>query len=123
MGGIRAFAGRLTPVDPQAFKLVAALDLSLMVPGLVFGGVLLWQRKPWGYVIAAIASIQSSLYLLVLSVNSIVGIHRGLATAPGELPIWGILEVSTMAVAVVLLRNVPVNRGSGGSAPVVQVRP
>src|SRR5688572_29267924 len=71
-----AFAGRATPVEPEAFKLVAALDLSMMVPALVFGGVLLWRKQPWGYIIAAVAGIQGALYLMVLSVNSIVAIER-----------------------------------------------
>lgn len=101
-----AFAGQPTPVEPEAFKLVAALDISLMVTGLTFGGVLLWQRKAWGYVVATIASVQASLYLLVLSVNSIVAIHRGLAKTPGEVPMWGTLAVFTTAVTLLLLTNV-----------------
>ena len=40
------FTGRPTPVGPDAFRLVAALDLSLMVPALIVGGMLLWQRIP-----------------------------------------------------------------------------
>lgn len=100
------FAGRPTPVEPQAFKLVAALDLSLMVPALTVGGVLLWRRMPWGYVIAPIASIQAALYLFVLSVNAVVAIQRGLANAPGELPIWGPLTILMTIVALVLWMNV-----------------
>ena len=87
------FAGRPTPVEPEAFTLVAALDLSLMVPALTIGGVLIWKWEPWGFLIAAIASIQGALYLFVLSVNSAIAIQRGLADAPGELPIWGTLSV------------------------------
>jgi hypothetical protein len=100
-----AFAGRPTPVEPEVFKLVAALDMSFMVTTLMFGGVLLWRRNVWGYVVAAIASIQASLYLLVLSVNSIVIVHRGLAEAPGEFPIWAVLAASTTASAVRLLAS------------------
>ena len=100
------FGGRPTPVEPEAFRLVAALDLSLMVPALTVGGALLWRRVPWGFVIAAIASIQAALYLFVLSVNSIVAIRRGLTNAPGELPIWGTLTIFTTIVALVLLANV-----------------
>ena len=77
------FAGRPTPVETAAFHLVAALDMTLMVPALVTGGVLLWRRRPWGYLIAAVAGIQASLYLLVLSVNSAVAVSRGLVAAPG----------------------------------------
>jgi hypothetical protein len=100
------FAGRPTPVEPEAFKLVAALDLTIMVPVLASGGVLLWRRRAWGYVVAAIAGIQGSLYLLVLSINSAVAIFRGLAEAPGELPLWGTLAVTTTAVTFLLLANV-----------------
>ena len=108
------FAGRSTPVEPEAFKLVAALDLSLMVTTLVFGGILLWQKNKWGYVIAPIAGIQSSLYLLVLSVNSIVAIRRGLVTAPGELPMWGTLAVVTLAVTLLVLSEARSTHACGG---------
>jgi hypothetical protein len=99
------FAGRPTPVDPEAFKLVAALDLLFMVPALTLAGVLLWRRVPWGFVIAAIASIQGALYLFVLSVNSVVAIQRGLADAPGELPVWSTLTMLLTAIALVLLAS------------------
>lgn len=98
------FAGRPTPVETEAFHLVAALDMTLMVPALVTGGVLLWRRRPWGYVIAAVAGIQASLYLLVLSVNSVVSISRGIVAAPGELPIWGTLMVLTSSATAWLVR-------------------
>ena len=104
------FAGRPTPVETEAFKLVAALDLSLMVPALTVGGVLLWRRMPWGYVIAAIAATQGALYLFVLSVNSLVAIQRGIANPPGELPIWGTLTIFTAAVAVLVFANVRSDR-------------
>jgi hypothetical protein len=100
------FAGRPTPIEPEAFKLVAALDLAIMVPLLLFGAALLWRQDPWGPVVAAIASIQGALYLLVLAVNSWVAIRRGLAEAPGELPVWGTLTVCTTAAAALLLTNV-----------------
>jgi len=105
-----AFAGRPTPIEPEAFKLVAALDILIMATALTFGGVLLWRRKAWGYVLAAIAGIQASLYLVVLSVNSSVAIHRGLVGAPGELPVWGTLAVLTTTATALLLTNVQSER-------------
>lgn len=103
------FAGRPTPATPEAFKVVAALDLALMVPALTAGGTLLWRRRPWGFVLAAIASIQGAAYLLVLTVNSGLAIQRGLAQAPGELPIWGTLFVFMATAALLLLGNVRPN--------------
>jgi hypothetical protein len=99
------FAGRPTPVEPEAFKLVAALDTAIMVPALALGGILLWRRNAWGYVVAAIAGVQGSLYLLVLSINSAVEVLRGLAEGPGELPLWGTLAATTTAVTLMLLAN------------------
>lgn len=100
------FAGRPTPIEPEAFRLVAALDITIMVPALAFGGVLLWRRNAWGYIVAAIAGIQGSLYLLVLSINSVVLIIHGLAEAPGELFQWGPLAVTTTAATALLLASV-----------------
>jgi hypothetical protein len=99
-------AGRPTPFDAEAFKIVAALDLALMVPALISGGVLLWKRRPWGYIIASLASIQGARFLLVLTVTSFVAIQRGLANAPGQLPIWRSLALLTTTVAIILLTKV-----------------
>lgn len=112
MWAAHVFAGRPTPVDPEAFRLVAALDLSMMVPALVSGGVLLWRRRPWGVVLAAIAGVQGSLYLAVLSINSLIAIERGLATWPGELVVWAPLAAVTVSVTLLLLVSVrPRNKG------------
>jgi hypothetical protein len=104
------FAGLPTPIEPEAFKVVAALDLSLMVPALIAGGVLLWRGNPWGRLVATMTSVQAALYLLVLTVNSVVAISRGLAKFPGELPIWGPLAIGAALAAASLLV-------SAGSAP------
>jgi hypothetical protein len=100
------FAGRPTPIEPEAFKIVAALDLTIMVPALTAGGVLLRRRQMGSLPLAAIASIQGTLYLLVLSVNSAVAISRDLAEPPGEIPLWGTLMLVTGASAFALLRHV-----------------
>ena len=100
------FTNRPTPVEPDAFRLVAALDLSLMVPALIIGGWLLWNRKPWGYVLSAMSGIQGALYLFVLSVNSVLAIQRRSVSAPGELPVWAALTVFTTMVVVILLANI-----------------
>jgi hypothetical protein len=111
MWAAHVFAGRALPVSPDAFRLVASLDLTLMVPTLTLGGVLVWRRRTWGYVIATIAGVQGSLYLVVLTTNSAVAIARGLAAAPGELPVWGTLAVGTAAATALLLAGVPRPRG------------
>ena len=100
-----AFAGRATPVAPEAFKIVAALDLTLVVPLLCCGGTLLLLREPLGYFLSAVAGVQGTLYLFVLSINSWVAISRGLAVAPGEVPLWGALAIAVAGLTAILLRD------------------
>jgi hypothetical protein len=108
------FAGRPTPVEPEAFKLVAALDCVSMAPALFLGGLWLWRGHAWGYVLAAIASTQGSLYLLVLSVNAAIFVQRGMAQAPGELILWGTLAALTSSSAILLLVHAPTPRLTAG---------
>lgn len=103
---LHVFAGQPTPIAPEAFRLVAALDLSVTVPALTASGLLLWRRNAWGYVLSVIIGIKSSLYLLLLALNSLLFIQRGMVEAPGELPMWGTLAVATLAATAALLANV-----------------
>jgi hypothetical protein len=100
------FAGLPTPIEPEAFKLVAALDTVLMVPTLAIGGALLWRRNAWGYIVSAIAGVQGSLYLLVLTINAGIAVARGLTAGPGETPLWGGLAAITTAATLMLLAHV-----------------
>lgn len=116
MWGLHVIANRPSPGSPEVFRLVAALDLGIMVPALAIGGVLLWNRKPLGYSLSATAGIQAALYLFVLSVNSALAIHRGLAQWPGELPMWAPLCAATFASVLWLLRNATSTSADGDAA-------
>lgn len=106
MWAAHVMAGAELPVEASAFRLVAALDLALMVPVLSAGGLLLWRRRPWGIVIAGLAGVQSALYLLVLSTNTTLLMSKGAVEPPGELPVWGTLCLLTAIATGVLFSNV-----------------
>lgn len=106
MWAAHVFAGHPTPIEPEAFKLVAALDTVLMVPALTVGGAMLLRRQPWGYVLACAAGVQASLYLTVLSVNSVVLVARRLVAAPGESPFWGTVAATTVGMTLLLFTNI-----------------
>jgi hypothetical protein len=101
------FLGDAPPIDTDAFKLVAALDLTVMVPVLMVSGGLLWFRRPDGSWLGAAAGIQASMYLAVLSVNSALAVRAGHTDAARELPVWGTLAFLTAAIATLLVRQMP----------------
>ncbi len=80
----------IVTISGHVTNVVFALDLTLLVPWLVLGAVWLMQHKPWGYVIAGMLCVKGPLYTLILAVNTLLVIQRGLADG-GELPLWIIL--------------------------------
>ena len=97
------FNGKL-PLEPEAFKLVASLDLVIIVPAMIISGISLLQKQSIGYLLGVIIGIEGSLYLFILSVNSVIS---GIAVKnfPGELPIWGSLFLIETIGIVLLLTN------------------
>ena len=53
-------------MPPAAVHLVYALDLSLLAPSFLAGGLLLWRRAPWGRILAVAVNLFGAAYLVVL---------------------------------------------------------
>lgn len=47
-------------------NIVFALDLALLVPGLVLAATWLWQRRPWGYILGAMMLVKGTIYPMAL---------------------------------------------------------
>lgn len=47
-------------------NIVFALDLALLVPGLVLAAIWLWQRRPWGYILGAMMLVKGTIYAMAL---------------------------------------------------------
>ena len=100
------FAGVLPPVIEQAgshTSIVFALDLSLLVPAMALGGVWLWQRRPWGYVLGTVMAVKGATYTLALAA---MAVFAGRAGVPGSwelLPLWAGLSAVTGVAAGLLL--------------------
>lgn len=99
------FGGTEPSVGVDAFGTIAALDLSLIIPFMVLGGVLLWRGRPWGYVLGAIYTVKGASYTLALTAGSVVGAARGVEGTLEQIPIWGAMSVLGAVAAVTLLRG------------------
>jgi hypothetical protein len=87
-------------------SIVFALDLSLVVPFLMVGAIWLWQRRPWGYVLAAILSVKGAVYMLALAAVTLLAVREGVSESAAELPLWGLLSLAFATASVFLLANV-----------------
>jgi hypothetical protein len=48
-------------VDP-VLRLVSTLDLMMPLPAMFLGGILLWRRRPWGYVLSGLVLVMITFY-------------------------------------------------------------
>jgi len=60
-----------TDLDPIA-HVVVIMDLTVQLPALLLGGILLWRREPFAYVISTALLLQAGVYLIGLSVITMV---------------------------------------------------
>ncbi|HEV8089027.1 MAG TPA: hypothetical protein VGQ50_10220 [Actinomycetota bacterium] len=61
--------------------MVFALDLSLMVPSMAVGGLWLWRRKPWGYVLATALCVFGAAYQANLAAAGVFQSNAGVEGA------------------------------------------
>lgn len=96
------FTGKL----PEAPPLIFALDLSIIVPTTALAAVLLWQRRPWGYVLGAIMLVKAFTYGLglVLSTAFVAGFSAS-GTWDPLLPFYVFIAVGGLLSGLALLRH------------------
>lgn len=92
-------------LDEGGFKLVAALDLPLVVSGVALAAAWLWRRRPWGYVLATMFNVKGATYTLVLTAGSLYAAGAGVEGAADLVPLWVSLGAASLLAAVLLLRN------------------
>jgi hypothetical protein len=86
-------------------SVVFALDLSLVVPVLLLGAVWLWQRRPWGYVLAAVVNVKGAVYMLALSGATAASFQFGFLEDPSQIVLWLVLGAGSLLAVLRLLRN------------------
>lgn len=101
---IIALTGHVTHIVP-------ALDLTLLVPWLILGGVWLWQRKPWGYVLGGMMMVKGALYTLVLAGAGYSAVQAGYPESAAEIPLWGSLWVGFVVGFGIMVYNFQRGRG------------
>lgn len=105
----------VTGEDPglgqEAFRLIAALDLSFVVVPVAVAAAWLWRRRAWGYVLAVVMHVKGAVYALLLAIGSAVGGPIAQGGGDGLLGLWLVFAVGSTVSLVVLLAGVRVGEG------------
>ena len=88
-----------------ANNLVAALDLSLVVPIVLLSGIWLWQYRPWGYVLAVMSNVKGAVYTVVLIVGSFVQAQSGVEGALDLVFLWIFIFLGCLLSSMYLLKK------------------
>jgi hypothetical protein len=100
------FAGTVPSIGAEPFQLIAAMDLTFMVPWFVVGAVLLLRRDAWGVIVAPIVILKGATYTLVLTTSSTVAALRGIDGTLEQIPIWAAWTALGLLAAWAMLRSV-----------------
>lgn len=110
-----AWLGRILPptlgnqmplLENATTMVIQAMDLGLVLPLVVLGGILLLRRSAWGYLLASVALMKGMTMGIAVSA---MGVNMALQGVPDGLgiliPFMGITLLN-LIMAVILLRNV-----------------
>lgn len=100
-----AFTGRMPDLGEEPFRLIAALDLALVVTPVAMGAAWLWARRTWGFIIAVVLNVKGALYAALLSIGSLAGGPITEGGGDGLLGLWVFLMLGSLGSLAALLVN------------------
>ena len=98
-------------MDGYTTLVTVAIDWRVIAPAAIASGVLIWRRRPWGYVMAVPLLILLALLAPLIAAQTVSQLSAGVILTPGQIvgPVGGFVVLALAAVAVFwsLLRRVP----------------
>lgn len=102
-----AWSGRVVPellnsqtpaaLENTTTRVIQAMDVSLIAPLAILGGILLLRRHPWGYLLASVAVFKGLTMALTVSA---MGINMALAGVPDSVGLLIPFRVLTLLTVI-----------------------
>lgn len=92
--------------------IVFAVDLVLLIPSLIFSGVLLWQKRLWGPILSSVVLVKANAYGLALIFMTVIS-YRSTGVMDPFILLWIVLTVGCLVSLVLLLRNLEAKHSRG----------
>jgi len=99
-------SGTTPALENTTTLVIQAMDLVLIVPLAVLGGLLLLKRSAWGYLLSSVFVLKSITMGLGVSAMGVNMALRGVPDSLGILIPFLTITVLNLLVAVILLRNI-----------------
>ena len=84
-------------------NVTGALDLAFVVAVGLLAAAWLWNRRPWGYVLAVVWNVKGAAYMLALSAASYTAYRAGPAPDATQVGLWAPVGVGCLVAAWMLL--------------------
>lgn len=86
-------------------NIIAALDLSMVIPIALIGAIKLYKKEAWGYVLAVVWNFKSFIYMAALSSVTVVSYMNGATKSLTELFLWMPISIICLIMSYILLKN------------------
>jgi hypothetical protein len=110
-----AWLGRILPpilqgqtplLENATTMVIQAMDLGLVLPLVILGGILLLRRSAWGYLLSSVALMKGMTMGIAVSAMGINMALQGVPDSLGILIPFMLITLLNLVMAVILLRNV-----------------
>lgn len=109
LGGIvPALGSGQAPLDLESYAtlFIQVLDLGLVVPAAFLAGVLLWNRRPWGYLLSSVILVKVVALALAVSAMGVNQMLAGVQISIGEAIMFLPIAIIGIAMTTAMLSNV-----------------
>ena len=109
MWGGLSVASVLAGTTPgSVVHLVVAIDGAVLLPLLLFGGLKLWRREPWGYVLGGLLLTKATTTGFTLAFTSTLSMWWANSVDPNQVflaVLFGVMALIALALLVPYLRS------------------
>lgn len=86
--------------------IIFALDLSLLVPGLIWAAIALWTKHSWGYILGSLMLVKGAIYPVALLGMTFFSSRANVEGATDLLGFWLLFSLGGLIAALAFFGNI-----------------
>ncbi len=83
---------------------VFATDLSILIPAIALGAILLWKKREWGYILSTVMMVKATTYGTGFIIMGIIT-YMDIGVKDSMLPLWAFLTLGCILSLISLIKN------------------